>query len=129
MRFFDTISQIRMPRWSTGRVALAGDAAHAPSFLSGQGSSIALVGAYVLAGELASHGSHIAAYAAYEDRTREFVKLNQDLATAGGASVLPRTADELALRNRALRDPARLPGDQGRSANSALILPDYADAR
>ncbi|MEU0282518.1 FAD-dependent monooxygenase [Streptomyces sp. NPDC006195] len=124
--FFDTISQIRMPRWSTGRVALAGDAAHAPSFLSGQGSSIALVGAYVLAGELASHDSHIAAYAAYEDRTREFVKLNQDLATAGGAGVLPRTADELALRNRALRDPARLPGDQGRSAHSALVLPDYA---
>ncbi|MFE2842035.1 FAD-dependent monooxygenase [Streptomyces scopuliridis] len=127
--FFDSVSQIHMPRWSTGRVALAGDAAHAPSFLSGQGSSIALVGAYVLAGELASHDSHTAAFAAYEDRTREFVKLNQALATAGGAGVLPRTAEELAQRNNALDDPARLPGDQGRSANSALTLPDYAGAR
>lgn len=51
--FFDAVSQIRMPRWSEGRVALVGDAAFAPSFLTGQGTSLALVGAYMLAHSLA----------------------------------------------------------------------------
>ncbi|MFJ5225471.1 FAD-dependent monooxygenase [Streptomyces sp. NPDC088400] len=123
--FFDTVSQIHMPRWSTGRVVLAGDAAHATSFISGQGSSLALVGAYVLAGELASHAGHTAAFAAYEDRTREFAELNQALATAGGAKMLPRTADELALRNHALQDPSLLPDDRRKAVHSALDLPSY----
>lgn len=128
--FFDTISQIHMPRWSAGRVALVGDAAHAPSFLSGQGSSIALVGAYVLAGELASHDRHTAAFAMYEARTREFVNLNQAIADSGGASMIPRSAEELAQRNHALQeqDHLGLPGDEGRVANSALTLPDYDSA-
>jgi hypothetical protein len=52
----------------------------------------------------------------------------QALAAAGGAFVAPRTAEELAVRNQALRDPSRLPGDDGRCANPALVLPDYADA-
>ncbi len=47
--FFDVLSQIYMPVWSKGHIVLAGDAAHATSFMSGQGSSMALVGAYVLA--------------------------------------------------------------------------------
>jgi 2-polyprenyl-6-methoxyphenol hydroxylase-like FAD-dependent oxidoreductase len=126
--FFDVVSQIRMSAWSRGRVALVGDAAYAPSFLSGQGSSVALVGAYVLAGELASTADHVAAFAAYERRMREFVRMNQGLAAAGGTFVAPRTAEELALRNQALRDPAGLPGDDGRTANSALALPAYAHA-
>ncbi|KQX69460.1 hypothetical protein ASD48_40530 [Streptomyces sp. Root1310] len=53
--FFDTAGQIRMPHWSSGRVALVGDAAYAPSFLTGQGSSLALVGAYILADALATN--------------------------------------------------------------------------
>jgi 2-polyprenyl-6-methoxyphenol hydroxylase-like FAD-dependent oxidoreductase len=126
--FFDIVSQIRMPGWSRGRVALVGDAAYAPSFLSGQGSSLALVGAYVLAGELAITADHAVAFAAYEGRMREFVRMNQGLAAAGGVFVAPRTVEELALRNQALRDPAGLPGDDGRAANSALALPAYAHA-
>jgi 2-polyprenyl-6-methoxyphenol hydroxylase and related FAD-dependent oxidoreductases len=47
--FFDSVSQIRMTSWTKGRVALVGDAGYAPSFLSGQGSSLAVVGAYQLA--------------------------------------------------------------------------------
>src|SRR3546814_16774563 len=64
--FFDAVSQIRMPIWSSGRVVLTGDAAHATSFLSGQGSSCALVSAYVLAGELATHANYQEVFAAYE---------------------------------------------------------------
>src|SRR5580658_9444682 len=61
--YSDTVSQIRMPVWSSGRVALVGDAAFAPSFRSGQGTSLALVGAYVLAGELASQDDPSEAFA------------------------------------------------------------------
>ena len=50
--YFDSVSQIRMEQWSEGRVSLSGDAAFAPSLLAGQGSSLAMVAAYILAGEL-----------------------------------------------------------------------------
>ncbi len=49
--YFDAISQVHMGRWSNGRVALVGDASYGPSPASGQGTSLALVGAYVLAGD------------------------------------------------------------------------------
>ncbi|WP_406135302.1 FAD-dependent oxidoreductase [Streptomyces sp. NBC_01089] len=127
--FFDVVSQIHMPTWSTGRTALAGDAAHATSFLSGQGSSVSLVGAYVLAGELATRADHTTAFAAYEKTVREFVELNQALALGGSATVTPRTREQLDARNAALRGGAALPSEgQGRTASTALVLPDYGHA-
>ncbi|GHE31220.1 MULTISPECIES: FAD-dependent monooxygenase [Streptomyces] len=133
--FFDIVSQIHMPSWSHGRVALAGDAAHATSFLSGQGSSIALVGAYILAGELASHTDHSAAFAAYERRMRPFAEDNQALASGGSPIVTPRTRAEVDARNALLRDSEAMtrelstPGAETRRAtHSALTLPDYAAA-
>jgi 2-polyprenyl-6-methoxyphenol hydroxylase-like FAD-dependent oxidoreductase len=50
--YFDRVSQIRMDTWSKGRVALIGDATFCPSLLAGQGSALAMIAAYVLAGEL-----------------------------------------------------------------------------
>ncbi|MFJ4828859.1 FAD-dependent monooxygenase [Streptomyces sp. NPDC088747] len=126
--FFDIVSQIHMPTWSTGRVALAGDAAHATSFMSGQGSSVSLVGAYVLAGELAGHTDHTAAFTVYERTLRAFVEKNQALAVTGGNVVVPRTQAILDARNEALRDPAALTGAEGRAANTGLVLPDYGHA-
>lgn len=126
--FFDVVSQIHMPRWSTGRTALVGDAAHAPSFRSGQGTSIALVGAYVLAGELATATDHAAAFDAYERRIRQFVELNQSHAAAGGSFLSPSTEEELAARNAALADAEFLTGTEGRTATTALELPEYAMA-
>jgi 2-polyprenyl-6-methoxyphenol hydroxylase-like FAD-dependent oxidoreductase len=80
--YFDAMAQVRMGSWSTGRVALLGDAGYCPSPLSGQGTSLALVGAYVLADTLASSGGdHRAGFERYERRMREFVALNQALAT------------------------------------------------
>jgi 2-polyprenyl-6-methoxyphenol hydroxylase-like FAD-dependent oxidoreductase len=126
--FFDVVSQIRLPRWSAGRVALVGDAAYAPSFLTGQGSSVALVGAYMLAGELAATHDHRAAFTAYERRTRAFVEMNQALVTEGDATLCPGTAEALAERNQALRNLATLPAGAGQPAHSALVLPDFAGA-
>lgn len=124
--FFDVVSQIRMPRWSSGRVALVGDAGYAPSFMSGQGSSMALVGAYVLAAELAAAPDHTGAFAAYEDGLRGFVELNQALATGGGGLVAPRTAEDLERRDATLREPVGPTGDRIREAASAFTLPAAA---
>jgi 2-polyprenyl-6-methoxyphenol hydroxylase-like FAD-dependent oxidoreductase len=131
--YFDSVSQIRMPAWSSGRVVLAGDAAHAPSFLSGQGTSLALVGAYVLAGELATHEEPEQAFAAYERICRPFVEANQALATAGGSLLLPASVDELERRNRWLAESNGSAaggdaGDGGRKEHSLLKLPDYGGA-
>lgn len=133
--FCDIVSQIRLRTWSHGRVVLAGDAAHATSFLSGQGSSVALVGSYVLAGELATHAHHSDAFAAYERRVRPFAERNQALATGGGTVVTPTTREALDARNALLRDPQAMSramatenAEEGRAAHSALRLPDYAAA-
>ncbi|MFE9391242.1 FAD-dependent monooxygenase [Streptomyces sp. NPDC006784] len=122
--FFDAVSQIRLPRWSSGRVALVGDAAYAPSFLTGQGTSLALVGAYMLAASLAGR-DHATGFAAYEQRTREFVTANQDLVGEGDAVLFPTTAQALARRNDMLRNLDTMPPAQGRPAHSALTLPAF----
>ncbi|MFD5249360.1 FAD-dependent oxidoreductase [Amycolatopsis sp. NPDC058340] len=118
--FFDTVSQIHLPRWSRGRVGLVGDAAYAPSFLTGQGSSLALVGAYMLARSLATTG----AFDAYERETREFVELNQAQVGVGDAALFPVTAEALARRDSALRGMTASPPDSGRPAHTTLVLPD-----
>ncbi|MGW5741854.1 FAD-dependent monooxygenase [Amycolatopsis sp. NPDC003861] len=123
--FFDVISQIRMPRWSSGRVVLVGDAAHAPSFLTGQGTSLALVGAYVLAHALAVFPDHAAAFAAYESRLRGFVEANQGLVSEGQATLFPATAEALEARNAALRGLTTAPPAVARPEHSALVLPDF----
>ena len=126
--FFDVVSQIRMPRWSSGRVGLVGDAAHAPSFLSGQGSSLALVGAYVLAGELAEAPSYREGFDRYEQRLRAFVAENQALADSGRTVIVPRTAEDIAQRDAALREGVTPSGDDVRRAATALDLPGYPEA-
>lgn len=101
--FFDTVSQVRMDRWSSGRVTLVGDAAYAPAFLSGQGTSIAIAGAYVLASELARHDQPEAAFERYERRLRDYVTRNQELALRTDSTVLARTRGQLVRRNIMLR--------------------------
>ncbi|MFI9584390.1 FAD-dependent monooxygenase [Streptomyces sp. NPDC052236] len=122
--FFDAVSQIRMPHWSSGRVALVGDAAYAPSFLTGQGTSLALVGAYMLAGSLADR-DHATGFAAYEHDTRDFVTVNQGLVGEGGATLFPTTARALEQRNDRLRKLSAIPSTEGRPAHSALTLPEF----
>ena len=126
--FFDVISQIRMPAWSRGRVALVGDAAYAPSFLTGQGSSLALVGAYMLAGALATARDHGTAFADYERGTRGFVEQNQALVAEGDALLFPTTAEALARRDALLRRRDVTPQAAGRPEHSALTLPAFAVA-
>ncbi|GAB7040198.1 MULTISPECIES: FAD-dependent monooxygenase [Catenuloplanes] len=127
--FFDVISQIRMPRWSAGRVALVGDAAYAPSFLTGQGTSLGLVGAYMLAGALAAEADHESAFAAFENGTRPFVELNQNLVGEGDSTLFPPTEEALAKRNEMLRGLDAVPPTEGRPEHSALTLPAFERRR
>ncbi|WP_332878595.1 FAD-dependent monooxygenase [Massilia sp. S19_KUP03_FR1] len=128
--YFDVVSQIRLDRWSTGRVVLVGDAAFAPSFLSGQGSSLAIIGAYILAGELATRATPAEAFARYDELMRPFAVANQNLAGAGRAFLLPLTQEEIDTRNRVLTsldlpEPEAMPGEVSREVHRALSLPDY----
>ncbi|MET8852458.1 FAD-dependent monooxygenase [Amycolatopsis sp. NPDC004625] len=93
--YFDAMAQIHLDRWSAGRVVLVGDAGYCASALSGQGTSLALVGAYVLAQELGRAG-HEDAFAAYETRMRPFVALNQALATENAEGPAPEESVERA---------------------------------
>lgn len=131
--FCDSISQIHMPKWCKGRVALVGDAAHATSFLSGQGSSCSLVTPYVLAGELATRTCFGEAFQAYEAITRPFVEENQAIAHRN-ATVCVATASALRRRNTALRwlvpivrrlHLAKRMGAKNRHATTAIALPSY----
>ena len=85
--YFDGLAQIVIDRWARGRVVLAGDAAHCSSPMSGQGTSLALLGAYVLAGELARAGhdhdrgfaNYDAAFRGYVERTQRLVDLDEGM--------------------------------------------------
>ncbi|MEU2085147.1 FAD-dependent monooxygenase [Streptomyces albus] len=79
--YFDAMAQVHMDRWSRGRVALVGDAGYCASPLSGQGTSLALAGAYVLAEELGRSADPATALPRYEERMRPYVESNQALAT------------------------------------------------
>lgn len=104
--YFDEICQIHMPAWSRGRVALVGDAAYGPSPLSGQGSSLALVGAYVLAGELKlAQGDYTRAFAAYEQEMRAFVEKNQKIGQSAAEGMVASSSFKIILQNWMLRVP------------------------
>jgi 2-polyprenyl-6-methoxyphenol hydroxylase-like FAD-dependent oxidoreductase len=101
--YFDSISQIKMNRWSTGRRVLLGDAAYCPSPLSGMGTGMAVVGAYILAGELKeADGDYAAAFVRYEDLMREYVMRCQKIAD-GADWFVPRTRMKHWLSNQMWR--------------------------
>jgi 2-polyprenyl-6-methoxyphenol hydroxylase-like FAD-dependent oxidoreductase len=128
--YFDATMQIRMPAWSAGRVAVLGDAAFGPSFFTGQGTSMALVGAYMMAGALATHAEPAAAFKAYETATRPYMAANQRLVKDGSSTVAPGSSLELWARNSMIRLAPLLNrfgvlARATRGAYEALVLPDF----
>jgi 2-polyprenyl-6-methoxyphenol hydroxylase-like FAD-dependent oxidoreductase len=98
--YFDAMSQIELPAWSRGRVALVGDAAYCPSLLAGEGSAFAMVGAYILAGELQrARSDYTRAFAAYERSFRPFIERKQRSARAFASSFVPLTSFGLFVRD------------------------------
>jgi 2-polyprenyl-6-methoxyphenol hydroxylase-like FAD-dependent oxidoreductase len=127
--YFDRHGRVEMETWHTGRVTLVGDACTAGSV--GMGTSMSLVGAYVLAGELAAaNGDHRQAFPAYQNRMRDYVAANLKPMPGGVKGFLPATARGIRLRNRITRLMLRLPtrhlmmGGIDKAVN-AITLPDY----
>jgi 2-polyprenyl-6-methoxyphenol hydroxylase-like FAD-dependent oxidoreductase len=86
----DSMAQVRLPTWSRGRVVLIGDAAWSPTPLTGLGTTLALVGAYVLAGELAvADGDQAVAFRRLEEVLRAYVQTSQQLPPGGVGSYAP----------------------------------------
>lgn len=127
--YFDAVSQIRMPSWTRGRVALVGDAAACPSFLAGQGSALAMVEAYALAAELAGIGDHTEAFARYDQRLATFLRSKQDAATGLGLAFAPKNRFQLGVRNTVMKLmglPKVADLVMGRSFRDAVELPIFA---
>jgi 2-polyprenyl-6-methoxyphenol hydroxylase-like FAD-dependent oxidoreductase len=98
--YFDVVSQIQMKNWSKNRVALVGDACDCPSLLSGQGSTLAMVGAYILAGELKNaNGNFKVAFEQYQNIFKEFIDDKQLLAQKFAKQFVPKSTFGIWLRN------------------------------
>jgi 2-polyprenyl-6-methoxyphenol hydroxylase-like FAD-dependent oxidoreductase len=127
--YFDRVSQIRMPTWSSWRVALVGDAAFCPSLLAGQGAALAMTAATVLAGELAAaNGCFAVAFERYEQVLRSFITGKQTAAERFAGAFAPRTKLGLWLRNqitKAFAAPFVADLVIGRSLVDKLDLPVY----
>ncbi len=127
--YCDAVSQIRLDRWSQGRVALLGDAAAAVSLLAGEGTGLGILEAYVLAGELQrAGGDHRVAFGAYEQRLAKFISAKQAGARKFVAFFAPRTRRGLALRNLGMRALGIKPLAKLASARNfrdEFELPDY----
>jgi 2-polyprenyl-6-methoxyphenol hydroxylase-like FAD-dependent oxidoreductase len=101
--WLDSVSQVRMDRWANGRIALVGDAASCMS-LFGDGSTLAMAGAYTLAEELAATPSDPGpAFARYEARHRTLVDPRQGAIAIASALMVPATRTGIAARNLASR--------------------------
>lgn len=98
--YFDVVSQIQMKHWSKDRVTLVGDACDCPSLLSGQGSTLAMVGAYILAGELKeANGNYKTAYQQYEQIFKPFIDNKQKIAQNFAKSLVPKSNFGIWARN------------------------------
>jgi 2-polyprenyl-6-methoxyphenol hydroxylase-like FAD-dependent oxidoreductase len=127
--YFDRASQIVMDHWSDGRVALIGDAAAAVSLLAGEGAGLAMVQAYVLAGELNRAGDDYQdAFGRYERQLRPIVEARQRGARGFASMFAPKTALGLWTRNQAskLLNVPRLADWVVRSEfRDDIALPEY----
>lgn len=129
---FDSVGQVHLDRWSNGRVVLLGDAAYCPTPLTGLGTSLALVGAYVLAGELATSSDHRAAFTRYEEVLRPYVSTGQEMPPGGIVGYAPKSTVAIRLGALSMRSMTRWPMRsilQKQFAKAGGIdLPDYCFA-
>ena len=131
--YLDALVQVHMNSWARGRIALVGDAAYCPSPLTGLGTSLALVGAYVLAGELAARPDCGLAFAGYERIMRPYVDASQKLPPGGIRAYAPQSQRAIWARWMSTRLMASRPlrGLTRRlffSKAGAIDLPEYAPA-
>ncbi|WP_329481784.1 FAD-dependent monooxygenase [Kribbella sp. NBC_01484] len=125
--YFDSVSRVVVPEWSRGRFALAGDAGYCGSPLAGHGTALSLVGAYVLAGELAAaDGDHLRAFPAYQARMQAYVDQRMELPPGGIKMAMPMTSVGVRLRDTSTRVMTSRPFS-GLLAKMAIAKPDAID--
>src|ERR1700760_2094380 len=129
--FFDSMGQVHLDHWGAGRAALIGDAGYCPTPLTGLGTSLALVGGYVLAGELAAAGgAPRIAFPRYEQVIRSYVTESQKLPPGGARGFAPRSPAAIRLSNTSMRMMNRWPMRPLLARQFAkagrIDLPDYA---
>ncbi|MFJ3381535.1 FAD-dependent monooxygenase [Curtobacterium sp. NPDC090217] len=129
--YSESIGQVRAPRWTSGRVALVGDAAYCASPVSGMGTSLAITGAYVLAGELAAHVDHRDAFRGYERIMRPYVDQAQQLPPGTPRVANPKSRAGVALFGLAVRAGSsplvgKVAGRLFTPPADRIDLPDYA---
>lgn len=131
--YFDRVSQIKMGAqtgsWTRNRVTLVGDAAFCVSLLAGQGSALAMVAAYILAGELHRAGSDYAmAFARYQEQLESFVLKKQKGALRFAGTFAPKSKFSMYIRNQVMnlmRIPLVADIAAGRELADNLTLPNY----
>ncbi|MDX2969240.1 FAD-dependent monooxygenase [Kribbella solani] len=125
--YLDTTSRVVVPDWSRGRVTLVGDAGYCGSPMAGHGTALSLVGAYVLAGELAAaNGDHARAFPAYQARMQEYVEQRMELPPGGLKMAMPMSSFGIAYRDLVLRVMTS-PMMSGALAKMARVKPDAID--
>lgn len=127
--YIDRVSQIHMDWWTQGRVALVGDAAFCVSLLAGQGSALAMIAAYVLAGELKrANGDHAVAFPKYHERLGGFIAAKQKAAVKFASFFAPRSRFGMFLGNQVTKlmaIPFVAELAVGREIRDTIELPDY----
>ncbi|WP_294313981.1 FAD-dependent monooxygenase [uncultured Sphingomonas sp.] len=128
--YYDAMRQVRMDRWSNGRVFLTGDAAWCPTGLSGIGTTLAIVGSYVLVGELCRHADPMAAARGYEAVMRPYVEEGQSLPKIVPRLMWPHSPLGVGALRTAARVVSAAPQQKLVTANFArdaekVDLPDY----
>lgn len=114
--YFDSITQLRTDRWSRRRVTLVGDAGYCPGPAVGGSTSLAVLGAYVLAGELAeADGDHLRAFAGYELQMREPVHRSRSFARGAAKGIIPGSRIGVWALTRGAQLISAMPGSLSRS--------------
>ncbi len=120
--YFDAITQVKMAEWTKGRVALMGDAGYCASPLSGQGNNLAMIGAYILAGELkAANGNYKQAFQRYNDLMRPYVEANQQF----GAWVSQSFLQSEVTTNESPEERSNKILKMIKVVSNSITLPDY----
>jgi 2-polyprenyl-6-methoxyphenol hydroxylase-like FAD-dependent oxidoreductase len=136
--YFDAITQLRMNIWSRRRVTLVGDAGYCPGPAVGGSTSLAVLGAYVLAGELAkADGDHLRAFAAYELQMHEPVHLSRTFARGAARTLIPGSRAGVWALTRGVQLVSLMPGSLSRAlaklntkgvrVYDSMRVPDYSE--
>ncbi|MBF8192647.1 FAD-dependent monooxygenase [Nonomuraea sp. K274] len=135
--YFDSITQLRLDSWSRGRVTLVGDAGYCPGPAVGGSTSLAVVGAYILAGELAAHGGdHTRAFPSYEAEIGEYARRSREFAIGAAKRIVPGSRFDLWAITQGVRLINHLPVALTRAAaklntkgvrlHDSIVLKDYS---